>query len=76
MELLTPRQIMEAFLNGEKLAHEEYYNAYNNDITKECQHYLYLSDDGFICEEDGAGAKSDRVMQITMRNGKKWWIVN
>lgn len=30
---------------------------------------------GFICEEDGAGAKSDRV-PITMRNDEKWWIVD
>lgn len=75
IELLTSKQIMEAFLAGEKLAHEEYYNGYSNDLTKDCEHYLYLDESGFICEEDGAGAKSDRVAQITMRHNKKWWIV-
>lgn len=74
IELLNPKQVMEAFLAGEKLSNEKYFNGWGNDITKEPDHYLYLSDTGQICEEDGAGAKSDRV-PITMRNGEKWWIV-
>lgn len=64
--LETPREVMEAFLAGKNL---------QNDLYQGEDIYLYLdTDTGFICEEDGAGAKSDRV-PITMRNSEKWWIV-
>lgn len=53
---------MQAFLNGNKLQNSCY-----NDESGE--HYLQLVD-GQICEEDGAGAKSDRV-PILMRNNEE-----
>ena len=75
IELFTPKQVMQAFLAGEKLAHNYYCNGWQNDLSKEAEHYLYLSDSGYICEEDGAQAKTDRVLQINMRNDERWWIV-
>lgn len=67
IDLETPKQVMQAFLSGEKL---------QNDIYKDdCGDiYLYMDENGFICEEDGAGAKSDRC-PITMRNDTKWRII-
>ena len=62
--LHTSRDIMLALLEGEKLANSQY------DVDGM---YLYLEEDGYIAEEDGAGAKACRV-PITMRNGTKWWI--
>lgn len=67
LELQTPKQVMQAFLSGLRLQ-----NTYYNDPDKE--NYLYLDESGFICEEDGAGAKRDRV-PITMRSGEKWWVI-
>lgn len=61
----SPKEVMDAFLAGKKLQNDLYYGD---------GQWLYLdTDSGYICEEDGAGAKSDRV-PITMRNGEKWWI--
>lgn len=65
-ELETPKEVMQAFLDGHKLINSEYH-----DSTDE--HYLYLSDAGLICEEDGAGAKAHRV-PLLMRNGE-WWRI-
>lgn len=62
--LETAKQVMKAFLNGHRLANTDY-------DSQDC--WLYLSEWGDICEEDGAGAKADRV-PITMRNDQKWWI--
>jgi hypothetical protein len=66
LNLKNPKEVMEAFLNGNKLQNSCY-----NDESGE--HYLQLVD-GQICEEDGAGAKSDRV-PILMRNNEEWWII-
>lgn len=61
----NPKEVMEAFLAGKNL---------QNDLYQGQDVYLYLEIvTGYICEEDGAGAKSDRV-PITMRNDEKWWI--
>lgn len=54
MKLETHKEVMEAFLRGEKLVHKEYGKT-------DTEHFLYLSDAGYICEEDGAGAKPHRV---------------
>lgn len=63
--LESPREVMEAFLAGKKL---------QNDLYWGDGHWLYLDVySGYICEEDGAGAKSGRV-PITMRYDEKWWI--
>ena len=69
IELLTPKQVMEAFLAGEKLNNSIYHGSEDNPI------YLYLSDAGYICEEDGAVAKHDRL-PIAMRNEEKWWTID
>jgi hypothetical protein len=63
--LESPKQIMEAFLSGKKLQNDEYQGI---------DYYLYLDmDTGFICEEDGAGAKAHRA-PMCMRNDEKWWV--
>jgi hypothetical protein len=63
--LENPKEIMLALLNGKRLQNSEYCS--DSDV------WLYLDDSGFICEEDGAGAKSHRF-PILMRNGERWWI--
>lgn len=66
LELMTPKQVMEAFLAGHRLGNSAY-------DTEEM--WLYLDDvSGYICEEDGAGAKANRL-PIGMRNNEKWWIM-
>jgi hypothetical protein len=61
----SPKEIMLALLNGDRLQNSNY--CHDSDV------WIYLDDSGFICEEDGAGAKAQRV-PILMRNGEKWWI--
>ncbi len=68
IELTTPKQVMQAFLAGEKLNNTAYFGAEGNEI------YLYMNLAGYICEEDGAGAKQDRL-PIAMRNGEIWWTI-
>jgi hypothetical protein len=55
---------MLAFLAGERLSNTLY-----------CSEgiWLYLDDSGYICEEDGAGAKPHRV-PIIFHNEETWWI--
>jgi len=67
IKLETAAQVMRAFLKGHKLINSEYH-----DDTGE--QYLYLSDTGMICEEDGAGAKANRV-PICMRSEDTWWEI-
>lgn len=67
VKLETPVQVMRAFLKGHKLINSEYH-----DNTGE--QYLYLSESGQICEEDGAGAKPHRV-PICMRETEIWWEI-
>ena len=64
--LHTPKEVMQAFLDGHKLQ--------NSNYCSGDEYYLYLSDTGQICEEDGAGAKEDRV-PICIRFGESWWIL-
>jgi len=54
-KLKTAKEVMEAFLLGKKL----FLIGYGNDETGEM--YLYLKEGGYIVEEDGAGAKADRI---------------
>ncbi len=68
IDLESPKQVMQAFLAGEKLNNSLYFGADGNDI------YLYMNEAGYLCEEDGAGAKQDRL-PIAMRNDEKWWTV-
>lgn len=75
LELLNPKQVMEAFLSGHKLSNTKYFNGWGNDLEKEVEHYLYMDESGYICEEDGATAKNDRI-PISMRNDEQWWIIN
>lgn len=74
IELLNPKQVMEAFLAGYKLINSKYCNGWNNDLTKEPEHYLYLDEGGYIAEEDGATAKGDRI-PISMRGGDRWFTI-
>ena len=67
VKLETSAQVMRAFLSGHKLINSSYYD-------KDGDFYLYLSDSGQICEEDGAGAKAFRV-PICMRNFDDWWAI-
>jgi hypothetical protein len=65
-KLDSPKEVMEAFLAGHKLQNTNY---------KADDNWLYLEPlGGYIAEEDGAGAKSDRV-PICMRGGEEWWIL-
>ena len=65
IKLETPKDVMLAFLCGKKLVNS-CYGVGNADYQ-----YLFLSESGYICEEDHAGAKNDRV-PIAMRNCE-WW---
>ena len=67
MTLSTPKEVMEAFLRGEKLIHK----TYGKDDPSQ---WLYLSDAGYVCEEDGAGAKTHRV-PLTFREGDPEWEI-
>jgi Fe-S oxidoreductase len=75
IELLTPKQVMEAFLSGNKLINSKYCNGWGNDLSKEPEHYLYLDESGYIAEEDGATAKNDRI-PLSMRGEERWFIIN
>lgn len=55
VRLNTTREVMQALLDGHRLVH----NAYGE--SEDGEMYLYLSESGYICEEDGAGAKAHRV---------------
>jgi hypothetical protein len=55
---------MAAFLAGCTLTHTKYSG----------EMWLYLSDAGFVCEEDGAGAKPHRV-PLSFRDGDPGWFV-
>lgn len=69
MKLHDTREVMEAFLRGEKLIHKNY--------GKENQeHFLYLSDAGYICEEDGAGAKTHRVPLTGSLEDPEWETID
>ncbi len=74
IELLNPKQVMEAFLAGERLINSKYCNGWDNDLSKEPEHYLYLDDGGYIAEEDGATAKGDRI-PISFRGNERWFII-
>ena len=65
--LKNSKEVMEAFLSGHRLQNSCYKDEHG-------EYYLQLID-GQICEEDGAGAKSDRV-PILMRNNEQWWVVS
>lgn len=67
LELKTPKDVMIAFLNGHKLVNSKY----NPDCSQD--HFLYLDENGWIAEEDGATAKTDRV-PMAMRMDEQWWI--
>jgi hypothetical protein len=69
-DLTTPKEVMESFLNGDKLINSIYGGEFGPIVAPEV--YLYLNEAGFICEEDGAGAKAFRV-PITMRDEERWW---
>lgn len=75
IELHNPKQVMEALLAGHKVSNTEYFNGWGNDIEKEPEHYLYLDENGYIVEEDGATAKNGRI-PIAMRSDVRWWIVD
>jgi len=75
IELLNPKQVMEAFLAGYKLINSDYCNGWGNDLTQEPEHYLYLDESGYIAEEDGATAKQDRI-PISFRGNKRWFVIN
>lgn len=68
IKLKNPGEVMKALLAGHKLI----WNGYGHDESGDC--YLYLSDTGYLCEEDGAGLKADRL-DITFRNEDPNWRI-
>lgn len=60
------KEVMLAFLGGMKLQNSSYYGD---------DYFLYLSETGIICEEDGAGAKADRLPFAFRTDDVKWWVV-
>ena len=73
IKLETPKQVMQALIDGHKIIHSGY--GWNNDTSKACGEYLFMSDHGDICEEDGAGAKQDRF-PICMRGDEEWFLIS
>lgn len=67
MKLETAREVMEAFLAGKKLVNKNY--GLGDPIH---DMYLYLSEFGWICEEDGAGAKANRVPMVGNYDENQW----
>ena len=65
--LRTEKDVMEAFLRRHKLINSSYF-----DLTGEI--YLYLDENGTICEEDGAATKSKHV-PICMLDDTIWWKI-
>lgn len=63
MKLHSAKEVFEAFLAGKRLQNKHY---------KGEEIWLYLSEAGFICEEDGAGAKGHRV-DLLWRDGDPEW---
>lgn len=67
--LHSPREVMLAFLAGAKLQNKHY-----RDDTGE--YHLYLDRrSGYLCEEDGAGAKVHRVDHFSYRDDDPEWDV-
>lgn len=75
IELKTAREVMEALLNGDKVAHTGY-GIYESDgiYLHDEELYIYISNFGDLCEEDGAGCKQHRF-PICFRSGEKWFKV-
>ena len=67
-KLYNAKEVFEAFLAGHKLI----WRGYGHDEQGEM--YLYLADEGYIAEEDGAGAKADRI-DITWRGEDPNWRI-
>lgn len=65
-KLSTAKEVMQAFLDGERLTNKHY-----RDSTGEM--WLYLSEYGDICEEDGAGAKAHRCNHFDFRGEDPEW---
>jgi hypothetical protein len=69
VKLTDHAQVMRAFLAGHRLVHKDYGYEDGDD------NWLYLSEQGFICEEDGAGAKSHRVPLCWRSEDPCWEIL-
>lgn len=67
-ELYNSAEVMKAFLDGKRLVNTVYGKSEPDSM------WLYLEKTGYIAEEDGAGAKADRV-PILMRNNEKWFEI-
>lgn len=68
VQLENPKQVMQALLGGHKLI----WSGYGDDESGDT--YLYLEESGFLCEEDGAGLKADRI-DLTFRGKDPNWRI-
>jgi hypothetical protein len=69
IKLENPRQVMGALLGGLKLV----WSGYGDDESGDC--YIYLSESGYLCEEDGAGLKANRIDLTFRGNNPNWRIL-
>jgi hypothetical protein len=65
--LHSPREVMIALLSGGRLVHAKY------GSTEGDEQWLEMGEDGHICEEDGAGAKTHRVNFFSWRETDPQW---
>jgi len=68
-QLENAKQVMQALLSGHKLIWKGYGDDERGDM------YLYLDlESGYLCEEDGAGLKSNRI-DLTFRGENPNWRI-
>ena len=75
--LENARDIMQAFLDGERLVHSNYgvIDIPGGGLEDDGEMWLYLSKSGYICEEDGASVKHHRISPIALRGDYKWYKI-
>lgn len=70
IQLATAKQVMQALLAGHKLI----WKGYGDDESGD--HYIYLDESGFLCEEDGAGLKGSRLDLVFRGEDPNWRILS
>jgi hypothetical protein len=76
IKLHNAKEVMESFLNGLCIIHTDYGLKVNgSEKTYDGDIYLYLSDTGYISEEDGATVKHNRIAPIAFRSDIEWFAI-
>ncbi len=68
-KLYNAKEVMEALLAGHKLIWKGYGDDESGDM------YIYLHEDGYLAEEDGAGLKGDRLDLVFRGEEPNWRIL-